>query len=92
MPGIRWGVHEEACISVLLFGPAARAAGCNRIEVRVPEGSTCAQVREALIEAHPGLGKLVGVGRLAVNHAFCSEDLVIEASDEVALITMVSGG
>jgi len=85
-------VQEEACIPVLLFGPAARAAGRDRIEIRVPEGSTCAQVREALVEAHPCLGELVGAGRLAVNHAFCPEDRVIEAGDEVALITMVSGG
>ncbi len=79
-------------ITVLLFGPAARAAGADRVEVPVPKGATCEQVLAALIQAYPDLEELVGCGRLAVNHAFCPQDRVIEADDEVALITMVSGG
>lgn len=86
--GLEWGVD----VKVLLFGPAAAAAGRDRVEVRVRASPTCADVTAALAAAEPRLAAIAAAGRLAVNHEFAAAGRVIEAGDEVALISLVSGG
>jgi molybdopterin converting factor small subunit len=79
-------------IDVLIFGSAATAAGTDRLAVTVDESSTVREVGAALIEQYPKLKDFFGVPRLAVNHAFVKPDCEIRPGDEVALITLVSGG
>ena len=82
-------------IGVLLFGPAAAAAGTHRLVVHAPSGATCASILKSLAAAEPRLQPIVepeGAARLAVNHAFAPPQQVIQDGDEVALIAMVSGG
>ena len=91
-------------IRVLLFGPYAAAAGAASIGVRAEEGCTCAGLLALLADQHPPLRPLLSPApdarartvppgaRLAVNHEFARDDRPIRASDEVALIGMVSGG
>jgi len=79
-------------LEVLLFGGAAAAANSDRAVVRVLDPCTCAGVLAALRESAPALGPYVDAGRLAVNHAFAPPDRVIGPTDEVALISLVSGG
>lgn len=84
-------------LEVLLFGPAAQAARCDRITVECAvvedrAGPTAAEVLAAIAAQHPELGFAIGSARLAVNHAFASPEAVISSADEVALVALVGGG
>lgn len=84
-------------LEVLLFGPAAQAARCDRITVECAvvedrAGPTAAEVLAAIAAQHPELGFAIGSARLAVNHAFASPETVIATTDEVALVALVGGG
>lgn len=78
-------------VEVLLFGPERDAVGCDRAVVEVSR-ATCEGVREGLGKQHPTLAKFLGAARLAINGEFASADRAITATDEVALIGLVSGG
>ena len=45
-----------------------------------------------MIQQYPELKELLEVGRLAVNQGFVAGDTPVAQGDEIALITMVSGG
>jgi molybdopterin converting factor small subunit len=82
-------------VKVLLFGPAAAAAGRDSLTVTVGETPTSGEVLAALGGASGPLAAIADPdkgARLAVNHAFADISQRIRPSDEVALITMVSGG
>ncbi len=81
-------------VTVLLFGPAAMALGKDRATVSTHAATTVAELLRLLGANHAALTPYValGVGRLAVNHAFASSGQTIGPHDEVALIAMVSGG
>ena len=50
------------------------------------------RLMQSFFEAFPELDGLRQVTRLAVNQSFCTEDLELDPSDELALIPPVSGG
>lgn len=79
-------------LEVLLFGPAARVAGGDRVVVAVRDGATVSQVLSAMAEQHPPLAAALRSARLAVNQAFARADEPVRASDELALIALVGGG
>jgi molybdopterin converting factor small subunit len=80
-------------VTVRLFGQEARAAGRAAVTVSLDDRPcTCARLREALLAAEPSLAPTLPHCRLAVNQAFASEAQLIAATDEVALIGLVSGG
>jgi len=79
-------------LDILLFGPAAMAAGCSAVRVECSAGSSCDAVREAMRSQHQGIEAIVKAGRLAVNGAYVDGSTVIEPGDEVALVSLVSGG
>ncbi|MFG0286053.1 MAG: MoaD/ThiS family protein [Phycisphaerales bacterium JB039] len=79
-------------IETLLFGPAVDAAGTDRVTITLPERATAAEALAALAEQHPRLAQMVGFGRLAVNHEYAAPDQRLTPMDEVALISLVSGG
>lgn len=76
---------------VLLFGPAATAAGTGQITLESPAPLTARATLERLAEV-PALRPLLTGARLAVNHAFVAPDHPVRESDELALIALVSGG
>jgi molybdopterin converting factor small subunit len=79
-------------VEVLLFGPAARAAGASSAQVRVPARATVSCVLQALAAQRPEIAFTLPGARLAVNHRFAQGDATVHPGDEVALIAMVSGG
>lgn len=79
-------------IDVLIFGPAADAAGAPRVRVTPAERPTVASVLAALADQHPALGFALSGARLAVNRAFAPAEAPIAPGDEVALISLVGGG
>ncbi len=83
---------DASSVEVLLFGPAARAAGAATARVRVPDPATVRGVLQALAAQRPEIAFALPGARLAVNHAFVPADATVRPGDEVALIAMVSGG
>jgi molybdopterin converting factor small subunit len=84
-------------IETLLFGPAADAAGADRITLALPEEATVADALAAIARQYPVLAAAVeggggGGGRLAVNHEYAPAHRRLAPTDEVALISLVSGG
>ncbi len=79
---------------MLIFGPAASAAGSDRLRVRFADGESpsAGEVLAALAREHPDVGFALGGARLAVNQAFAAAETRIVAGDEVALIALVGGG
>lgn len=80
-------------IEILLFGPQAKLAQTDRVAVQIDEDApTVGSAMRALHDALPALRPTLEVSRLAVNHAYATDEDMLNASDEVALIGMVSGG
>lgn len=79
-------------ITVKLFGPQAQLAGARELRLELADAPTVAQVRAALASVCPVLAPSLAASRIAVNHAFVSDSDTVNATDEVALIGMVSGG
>ncbi len=77
---------------VLLFGPAAIAMGRDSVGVDLGPQRTCNELARAMGEQWPDLRMYVRRGRWAINATFANESAMIQESDEVALISMVSGG
>ena len=79
-------------VNVLLFGAEARAVGAASVAIEVNENATCAGVMEVLARDSAVLRPMLPQGRIALNGRFGGADERINASDEVALIGLVSGG
>lgn len=79
-------------VNILLFGPLSQAASSDAVSLDIQgETTTAGDVLQAL-RAASWFPRGLGTCRLAVNHAFADDATPIRASDEVALIGMVSGG
>ena len=78
-------------VTVKLFGAEAKAAGMREVPVEIGE-ATCLALREELARKISALAPLLPKCRFAVNHEFVELDRTLVASDEIALIGMVSGG
>ena len=80
-------------VTVKLFGPQAMLAGRDAVIVTLPdEAVACGELRQALAEAEPRLAPSLPNSRFAVNHEYVREAHRVTATDEVALIGMISGG
>ena len=78
-------------IRVLLFARYREAAGADAIEVAVPEGSSLAQVWEAVQAQAPALrGERAPL--MAIDRAYAPADRKVDAGSEVAFFPAVSGG
>lgn len=79
--------------TVLVFGPVARTAGAQEVQVSLRgDPITCGHLREAIRQQHPRLEALLRVCVFGVNHALAKDTQVLRSTDEIALIGMVSGG
>jgi MoaE-MoaD fusion protein len=80
-------------VSVRLFAVLRERAGCDSVEIELPDGATVADAFERLAEA-PGLGELIERMplRMAVNREYASAATSISTGDELAVIPPISGG
>jgi molybdopterin synthase catalytic subunit/molybdopterin converting factor small subunit len=76
---------------VLLFAAARERAGSAELEIELPAGGRARDVIAAAVAAAPGLEPIAGQLRVALAHAFVSEDAPI-GDGELALLPPVSGG
>jgi len=79
-------------VRVLFFAGAREIAGEREIEVSLAEGATVGELRSELVERYPGLGGIAASLSVAVNQEYCGDEVILESSDEVAVIPPVSGG
>jgi molybdopterin converting factor subunit 1 len=79
-------------VSVILFAAARELAGADSIAVELLPGSTVADLRAELARRVPLLAVLLAKSALAVNHDFADDAIVLQPTDEVAVIPPVSGG
>lgn len=79
-------------VKVLLFGPYAAALGARECMVRLGGDHSCAGVLAGLAAEQPELSRLLPGARLAINGEFAAAERPVTASDELALIGLVSGG
>lgn len=79
-------------VMVLLFGSAAAGARESAVAVFLEPGATGADLLRAIGEQHPALTNETAVGRIAADHAFMDPAAPIDPEQELALISMVSGG
>jgi molybdopterin synthase catalytic subunit len=78
-------------IDVLYFAAAREAAGTPR-ETLAPVPATVADLRRALVAAHPALARVLPRCRIAVDHEFADDEAPIRDGVEVALVPPVAGG
>lgn len=83
---------EEITVQVLLFSVLKDALNSNQLEVTLPAGATGQTLLNQLSAEHPVIEKHRKVIRLAVNAAYVQDVVELNAGDEIALITPVSGG
>jgi sulfur-carrier protein len=77
-------------LKLLLFGITKDIIGSSPHSLKI-SGDTVGSLRNQLLEDYP---KLVGLRSLliAVNNEYAEDDLVLNVTDEVAIIPPVSGG
>jgi molybdopterin synthase sulfur carrier subunit len=78
-------------MKVLAFGIAKEIMGGGTAEVPVSKGMTVGVLKAAMELQYPALKNLTSFA-LAVNGEYASADVVINESDELAIIPPVSGG
>ena len=74
-------------VSVRLFAVLRERAGCDTIELDLPEGARVSDALAAVDDLAGGLSLV-----LAVNREYAAPDAPLAAGDELALIPPVSGG
>lgn len=80
-------------VNVLLFATLKDRAGAGRVALELPgDEATVADLRHALVGAHPALGPSMPTAICAVNQEFAQLDDTVRAGDEVAFFPPVSGG
>lgn len=82
---------KQVQLQVLTFGIAKDIIGKQLLELDIPENSTVESLRKKLYHQFPDLERLKSLS-IAVNNEYAENDLMLNTSDEVALIPPVSGG
>jgi molybdopterin converting factor subunit 1 len=80
-------------VTVRLFAVLRQRAGCDSVEIELPDRATVGDAFERLA-ASPRIGDLVErlPLRMAVNREYAGEETAIAPGDELALIPPISGG
>jgi molybdopterin converting factor subunit 1 len=79
-------------LSVLLFSAVREIAGCESVELNLPEAATVAEARIALLQSLPALATRNRILLWAVNNHYATDDRVLQGTDVVACFPPVSGG
>jgi molybdopterin converting factor small subunit len=78
-------------LNILAFGIAKDIFGASTISMELPDNATALDLKVVLEQVHPQLKSLASY-LLAVNNEYASDNLIIDACDEIAIIPPVSGG
>ena len=75
-----------------LFGPQARLAESDTLEIRADAPLTAAALLQRIGTDAPALADSIAVSRIASNHSYVTPDTMLDPGAELALIGLVSGG
>lgn len=79
-------------VTILFFGPQRDSAGTPNAVVELASGATLGSLRAALLEAIPEISHFAQSGRFALNGEIADDTTPLTSGDEVAIISLVSGG
>jgi molybdopterin synthase catalytic subunit/molybdopterin synthase sulfur carrier subunit len=79
-------------VTVRLFSVLKERTGQSAIRLNITEPTTAGAVLDSAIAAFPALAPYRSVIRFALNRAYVGLEAEVRTSDEMALITPVSGG
>ena len=78
-------------LKLLLFGVTKDIIGQSFYEIEVEEGAAVRDLKAALISRYPRFTDLASL-MIAVNNQYAADEVILQHSDEIALIPPVSGG
>ncbi|HEX7013864.1 MAG TPA: MoaD/ThiS family protein [Cyclobacteriaceae bacterium] len=78
-------------LRIKAFGITRDILGGREVELPLNEGGTVGDLKAQLASAYPGVMELKSLF-IAVNNEYADDTVVLNATDEVALIPPVSGG
>lgn len=78
-------------VQIMIFGIARDIMGQSDCRIELPEAATVGDLRAALLRQFPAF-ESVATLRFAVNMAYAADSVVLNATDDIALIPPVSGG
>lgn len=79
-------------VRLLAFATASDALGTSQTGFELPDGATVADLRAALVRAHPAMAPLWPRLAVAVDGAIVGDQTPLRDGAEVALLPPVSGG
>ncbi|MGL5081034.1 MAG: MoaD/ThiS family protein [Microcoleaceae cyanobacterium] len=79
-------------ITVKLFAAFQEAYGLSELTLKLPPGTSVAQVLDHCIRDHPELERWRSLTRFGINLQFVSPETLLGNGDEVVLVPPVSGG
>lgn len=79
-------------LTIHLFAAAKQRAGASQWTLELPETATVAVLKAELGRQCPPIEPLLASSRMAVNGEYATDDQMLNASDELAVIPPVSGG
>ena len=82
---------KKITVTILLFGITKDLVGKQKLLMELPIATTVLYFKKLLREDYPELIELDSMA-IAVNSVYASDEVVIEANDEIAIIPPVSGG
>lgn len=79
-------------VRVKLFAIARQLTGEETAAVELGDGATVGELRAALAEQYPSLAPMMRLMMVAVDTDYATDETILHADAEVALIPPVSGG
>ena len=82
---------KKMTVHILLFGITKDLVGKQKLLIELPIATTVFYFKRLLREDYPELIELDSMA-IAINSEYASDEVVIHANDEIAIIPPVSGG
>jgi len=83
---------EQISVRVKFFAAPREALGMGEIEMKVPSGTTVAELIDRLKEEYPVLRAYTRFISAAVNRAYVGMQTKLQDADEIACLPPVGGG
>ncbi len=79
-------------VRIRLFAAARQAAGCDSLDIELPDQADVAQLRRELSRQLPEIAELIARATFALGTEYATDTAKIAPDADVALIPPVSGG
>ncbi len=79
-------------VKILFFANLRDAVGARSIQMELPAETTIAELKDKLVDTHPGLSFFRNSIMAAINHEYVADEQHIPPEAEIAFFPPVSGG